>query len=100
MNWPMDCIAPCGFNTTGEEYLSVLWGHHWLLSQIRAEDVRRLKAEGLGATEIVEQLGIGRASVPLSRRVEIGIAVFQLTAPGSMGWRAAVSRAGAESICT
>src|SRR5262245_26366762 len=30
---------------------------------IRADEVRRLRAEGLGATEIAEQLGIGRASV-------------------------------------
>jgi DNA invertase Pin-like site-specific DNA recombinase len=30
---------------------------------IRADEVRRLRAEGLGATEIAERLGIGRASV-------------------------------------
>jgi DNA invertase Pin-like site-specific DNA recombinase len=30
---------------------------------ISANEVRRLRAEGLGATEIAEQLGIGRASV-------------------------------------
>src|SRR5262245_47503912 len=30
---------------------------------IKAEDVQRLRAEGLGATEIAERLGIGRASV-------------------------------------
>jgi DNA invertase Pin-like site-specific DNA recombinase len=30
---------------------------------IRAEEVRRLRADGLGATEIADRLGIGRASV-------------------------------------
>ncbi|HEY1244079.1 MAG TPA: helix-turn-helix domain-containing protein, partial [Hyphomicrobiaceae bacterium] len=30
---------------------------------IDADKVRRLKADGLGATEIAKQLGIGRASV-------------------------------------
>jgi DNA invertase Pin-like site-specific DNA recombinase len=32
-------------------------------ASIRADEVRRLKANGLGATEIAERLGIGRASV-------------------------------------
>ena len=30
---------------------------------IEVEDVRRLKEEGLGATEIAKRMGIGRASV-------------------------------------
>ncbi|WP_417629362.1 recombinase family protein [Phaeospirillum tilakii] len=32
-------------------------------AMVKAEDVRRLKAEGVGATEIATRLGIGRASV-------------------------------------